>query len=122
MRFETRFYLTGGKTPDMGSRTYTEIMREQRIKGEEAEVSFYKGLISELFISFLFDYSLQLRKKIQEKSKEGTLKISSENGSAPKRRGRWDQTVEESFVPAKKPAQGSATPTWGDSDVSFVFL
>jgi len=33
--------LTGGKTPDVGSRTYTEIMREQMLKGEEMEVNFY---------------------------------------------------------------------------------
>lgn len=31
--------VTGGKTPDFGSRTYTEIMREQMLKGEEAEVN-----------------------------------------------------------------------------------
>lgn len=30
--------ITGGKTPDIGSRTYTEIMREQMLKGEETEV------------------------------------------------------------------------------------
>lgn len=30
--------FTGGKTPDVGSRTYTEIMREQMLKGEETEV------------------------------------------------------------------------------------
>lgn len=34
------FLITGGKTPDIGSRTYTEIMREQMLKGEETEVSF----------------------------------------------------------------------------------
>lgn len=31
--------LSGGKTPDVGSRTYTDIMREQQLKGEESEVS-----------------------------------------------------------------------------------
>lgn len=30
--------VTGGKTPDFGSRTYTEIMKEQLLKGEEVEV------------------------------------------------------------------------------------
>lgn len=85
----------------MGSRTYTEIMREQFLKGEEVE----------------------LRKKIQEKSKDGTLKVSNGDSvaSAPKRRGRWDQTVEENFVPAKKAAIGAATPTW-DGDVSFFLI
>lgn len=43
--------ITGGKTPDIGSRTFTEIMREQLLKGEETEVcndnfKFYKSLIN----------------------------------------------------------------------------
>lgn len=93
--------ISGGKTPDVKSRTYTEIMREQQLRGEEAE----------------------LRKKIQEKAKDGTLKVSSSsNGDASrgesKKRGRWDQTIDEQFVPAKKTASGALTPTW-DSDVSF---
>lgn len=94
-------FADGGKTPDVGSRTYTDIMREQMLKGEETE----------------------LRRKILEKSKEGTLvKTSSSNGeSAPskeggRKRGRWDQTVSDSFVPAKVAATPSsaATPTWED--------
>lgn len=96
------FILTGGKTPDVKSRTYAEIMREQQLRGEEAE----------------------LRKKIQEKSKDGSLKVSS-NGDAsrsePKKRGRWDQTIDEQFVPAKKSASGALTPTW-ESDVSNFVL
>lgn len=76
-------------------------MREQQLRGEEAE----------------------LRKKIQEKAKDGTLKITASNGdgsrSEAKKRGRWDQTIDEQFVPAKKSASGALTPTW-DSDVSFV--
>lgn len=35
------FVNIGGKTPDIGSRTYTEIMREQMLKGEEMEVCYY---------------------------------------------------------------------------------
>ena len=72
-------------------------MREQQLRGEEAE----------------------LRKKIQEKSKDGSLKVSNgdSNRSEPKKRGRWDQTIDEQFVPAKKSATGSTTPTW-DTDVS----
>jgi len=31
---------SGGKTPDVGSRTYTDIMREQQLRGEEKEVEF----------------------------------------------------------------------------------
>ncbi|KAH8323535.1 hypothetical protein KR067_013215, partial [Drosophila pandora] len=94
-------FADGGKTPDVGSRTYTDIMREQMLKGEETE----------------------LRRKILEKSKDGTLvKSSSSNGeSAPskeggRKRGRWDQTVSDSFVPAKVAATPSsaATPTWED--------
>jgi len=77
-------------------------MREQQLRGEEAE----------------------LRKKIQEKAKDGTLKVSSSsNGDSgrgePKKRGRWDQTIDEQFVPAKKSASGALTPTW-EADVSFL--
>ncbi len=75
-------------------------MREQQLRAEEVE----------------------LRKKIQEKSKDGSLKSS--NGDAqPKKRGRWDQTVEEQFLPAKKTlASEAATPTWGDMDVRKTTL
>ncbi|KAH8279574.1 hypothetical protein KR018_002101 [Drosophila ironensis] len=95
-------FADGGKTPDVGSRTYTDIMREQMLKGEESE----------------------LRRKILEKSKDGTLvkTASGANGEAagPKeggrKRGRWDQTVSDSFVPAKAAATPSsaATPNWED--------
>lgn len=99
-------FAEGGKTPDVGSRTYTDIMREQMLKGEETE----------------------LRRKIQEKSKDGTLvksTSSSANGesAAPKegtrKRGRWDQTVSDSFVPAKVASTPSsaATPTWEDVSI-----
>jgi splicing factor 3B subunit 1 len=74
-------------------------MREQQLRGEEAE----------------------LRKKIQEKSKDGSLKVSSNGDSLPKKRGRWDQTVDEQFVPAKKSASGAITPTW-EADVSINLL
>ncbi|XP_034473159.1 splicing factor 3B subunit 1 [Drosophila innubila] len=95
-------FADGGKTPDVGSRTYTDIMREQMLKGEESE----------------------LRRRIMEKSKDGTLvkSASSANGESAakseggRKRGRWDQTVSESFIPAKVAATPSsaATPTWED--------
>lgn len=72
-----------------------------------------------------------MRKKILEKAKDGSLKVNGEVKTAPKKRGRWDQTVEESPVPAKKKTLGvattanssaAATPLW-DADVSYlVFL
>lgn len=71
-------------------------MREQQLRGEEAE----------------------LLKKIQEKAKDGTLKITASSNGEAKKRGRWDQTIDEQFVPAKKSASGAVTPTW-DSDVSL---
>ncbi|KAF4527299.1 hypothetical protein B566_EDAN001073, partial [Ephemera danica] len=89
--------IAGGKTPDVGSRTYTEIMREQQLHGEEAE----------------------LRKKLIEKSKDGTLKPVA-NGdsskSAPKKRGRWDQTTDDSGPVSKK--KGSTTPnsSWDQAE------
>ncbi|KAG8223693.1 hypothetical protein J437_LFUL004058 [Ladona fulva] len=76
-------FAEGGKTPDIGSRTFTEIMKEQLLRGEETE----------------------LRKKLAEKAKDGTLKPVS-NGdapkAAPKKRGRWDQTADETPTPAAK--------------------
>lgn len=101
-------------------------MREQLLKGEETEVTTF-GTIdsSELFLLKSL-FRLQLRKKIQEKSKDGTLVKSSSNGDALKsaseqrKRGRWDQTIDDQFVPAKKVA-GSATPTWNDVEVSEEF-
>lgn len=68
---------------------------------------------------------MQLRKKIQEKSKDGSL-VKASNGDAvkaaePRKRGRWDQTIDEQFVPAKK-AAGSHTPTWNDVEVSIIFI
>lgn len=91
-------FADGGKTPDVGSRTYTDIMREQLLKGEENE----------------------LRRKIAEKSKEGTLvktnfEPAKETTTTIRKRGRWDQTVNDSFVPAKVVAvtpSSAATPNW----------
>lgn len=61
-----------------------------------------------------------MRKKIIEKSKDGTLNKNSSNGDGSKgeqrKRGRWDQTIDDQFVPAKKIA-GGATPSW-ENDVS----
>ncbi|KAF5283690.1 hypothetical protein FQR65_LT13761 [Abscondita terminalis] len=89
-----------GKTPDLNARGYTQIMKEQILKGEENE----------------------LRKKLIEKSKDGSLKASTngETKSTSKKRGRWDQTVEESPVPSKKktlavPSSAATTPIW-DND------
>ncbi|XP_053668336.1 splicing factor 3B subunit 1-like [Anopheles marshallii] len=84
-------FADGGETSDVGARSYTQIMREQTLKGEEAE----------------------LRKKIQEKAKDGSLKISkTEQVAKPapveaKKRGHWDVQ----FVALKKLAV-AATPTW----------
>jgi len=81
------FFADGGKTPEVGGRGYAEIMREQELKGQEAD----------------------FRKQMAEKAKDGTLKAVDLNGaakSAPKRRGRWDQTSDETPAAktAKKPA------------------
>ncbi|KAJ3642146.1 hypothetical protein Zmor_024955 [Zophobas morio] len=93
-------FADGGKTPDLNARGYTQIMKEQMLKGEEHE----------------------LRKKILEKSKDGSLKSTNgEVKSAPKKRGRWDQTVDEVVVPNKKKTlsvstnSGAVTPVW-DAD------
>ncbi|XP_013146010.1 PREDICTED: splicing factor 3B subunit 1 [Papilio polytes] len=91
-------FAEGGKTPDVGSRTYTEIMKEQYLRAEETE----------------------LRKKLLEKAREGTLKpVAQPNGEAAKpaakRKGRWDQSSED--TPSVKKAvtatpSSQATPSW----------
>ena len=54
--------IAGGKTPDVGSRTYTEIMREQLLRGEETEVSKIRMLLilrySNNHESHLFKYCI----------------------------------------------------------------
>lgn len=35
-------FCAGGKTPDVGSRTYAHIIREQQLRAEEQEVSIIK--------------------------------------------------------------------------------
>lgn len=47
--------------------------------------------------------------------------MKSTNGDAtkaaePRKRGRWDQTIDDQFVPAKKSA-GAVTPSWNDVEV-----
>lgn len=116
--------FTGGKTPDVNARGYTQIMKEQLLRGEENEVRVSSDCTI-LIPSLLLLLLLQLRKKILEKAKDGSLKSNGEVKTAPKKRGRWDQTVEESPVPAKKKTLGvsttansnAATPLW-DADVS----
>ncbi|RZF48445.1 hypothetical protein LSTR_LSTR007930 [Laodelphax striatellus] len=108
-------FAEGAKTPDVGSRTYTEIMREQQLKEEETE----------------------LRKKLAEKYKDGTLKAVSNGDSATsrasavsgsvagKKRGRWDQTgagaaagatTPSDATPAKKP--GPQESPWEKEDAT----
>lgn len=72
--------------------------------------------------------NLKLRKKLIEKSKDGTLKaINGEVKSAPKKRGRWDQTVDEAMTPAKKKTlsvstpSSATTPVW-EGDVSTFLI
>lgn len=84
------FSLSGGKTPDVGSRTYSQIMQEQKLKGEENEV----------------------RKTIIDKAKDGNLKTNGDSKGTVRKRGRWDQVVQNgdsSGVPAKKKTN-STTP------------
>ncbi|KRT83675.1 HEAT domain-containing protein, partial [Oryctes borbonicus] len=67
----------------------------------------------------IFTVFSQIQKKILEKAKDGSLKIvNGEAKTTQKKRARWDQTVEESFVPAKKKTlsvvnnSNAATPVW----------
>lgn len=73
-----------------------------------------------IFIMFKF----QLRKKLLEKAREGTLKpVAQSNGESTKpmakRKGRWDQSSDD--TPSKKLSitpSSQATPSW-DNEVSF---
>ena len=84
------FVFLGAKTPDVGSRTYKEIMQEHFLRNEESE----------------------LKRKISEKVKDGSLKIT--NGDSNKKKGRWDQTV----VPLapETPNHDAETPVWDGGD------
>lgn len=73
-------------------------------------------------------YEFQLRKKIVEKAKDGTLRTvasAPSNGegkaglgsAAGRKRGRWDQTVEEHATPAKKITTATTPTSWEQADV-----
>nr|CAG4642280.1 EOG090X00GC [Evadne anonyx] len=91
-------FAEGGKTPDVGSRTYAHIIREQKLNVEEHEV----------------------RRKLADKAKDGTLKISADaNGDSKavprKKSHRWDQTGEEqatATTPLVAPVQKKKVSTW----------
>nr|CAG4647641.1 EOG090X00GC [Moina brachiata]SVE92837.1 EOG090X00GC [Moina brachiata] len=94
-------FAEGGKTPDVGSRTYAHIIREQQLRAEEHEV----------------------RLKLAEKAKDGTLKVVAppSNGEvkseAPRKRSaRWDQTGEGETKADATPAAPAVPPvkkkTW----------
>ena len=96
-------FANGGATPDVGARGYANIMRDQQLKADQA------------------DYEKQMK----ERAKEGTLKVVDKqagNGavqaSAPKRRGRWDMTSDETPSKAIKKTSGSTTPTASSSGYS----
>ena len=90
-------FANGGATPAVNSRSYADIIREQQLRKDEAD----------------------LKKQMKDKAKDGTLKVVEEVPlvkTAPKRRGRWDMTGSAEETPskvAKKPAvsDGNATPS-----------
>ena len=74
-------FANGGATPDVGSRGYSQIMKETMLKKDEVD----------------------LQRQMRDKAKDGTLKVAPEPRQTQKRRGRWDMaaaTPEE--TPAKK--------------------
>lgn len=94
------YFFLGGKTPDVGSRTYSQIMQEQKLKGEENEV----------------------RKTIIDKAKDGNLKTNGDAKGTVRKRGRWDQVVQNgdsSGVPAKK--KTNSTP-WEEVSTYLIIL
>ena len=85
-------FADGGATPDIGGRGYSQIMREQQLKSDQAD----------------------LEKQMRDRAKDGTLKVVEK--TAPKRRGRWDMTSEE--TPSKTKKTGSTTPTPSSNDTA----
>ncbi|KAF0294033.1 Splicing factor 3B subunit 1 [Amphibalanus amphitrite] len=97
-------FADGGKTPDVGARGYQQIMREQQLRGEEAE----------------------MRRRMQDKAKDGTLRAVASNGDTtaaaagprptPRKRGRWDVTSDDGPKVKKTATEdgaAAATPVIG---------
>jgi len=75
-------------------------MQEQKLKGEENEV----------------------RKTIIDKAKDGSLKTNGDSKGTIRKRGRWDQVVQNgdsSGVPAKKKTNSAP---WEEVNICFVIL
>lgn len=92
--------ILGGRTPVIGSRTYSQIMQEQKLKGEENEV----------------------RKTIIDKAKDGSLKTNGDSKGLVRKRGRWDQVVQNgdsSGVPAKKKTNSAL---WEEVNIFCIIL
>uniref|UniRef100_A0A7M5US46 Splicing factor 3B subunit 1 n=3 Tax=Clytia hemisphaerica TaxID=252671 RepID=A0A7M5US46_9CNID len=79
-------FADGGKTPDVRSRTYMDVLAEQRLVAEKAKVI----------------------KKIQDQHKNGEQPQAQSD--AKKKRRRWDQTATEE-APAKKKWDQAETPS-----------
>jgi len=44
----------GGKTPDVGARTYVDVMREQHLRAEDKEVRSKESITANIFV-YLFN-------------------------------------------------------------------
>ena len=96
-------------------------MREQKLKGEEKEVNvlfiFLCLIVRMDFCRFLILYFiLQIKRKLAEKAKNGTLKTNGEIKLSPKKRRRWDQLGE---TPKQKIDTGTTEVStfWDNADV-----
>jgi splicing factor 3B subunit 1 len=93
-------FANGGATPDVGARGYSQIMREQALRSDEVD----------------------FQRQMKEKAKDGSLKIVAQAEQqapkvAPKRRGRWDMTTDDTPSKTMKKS-GSTTPTPSGGDTS----
>ncbi|XP_022647565.1 splicing factor 3B subunit 1-like isoform X1 [Varroa jacobsoni] len=73
-------FADGGKTPDMQSRTYAHIMKEQAVRRDEAD----------------------LKRKLQDKDKAGELHVKNGAEATEKKRRRWDVQDTPSTGPKKR--------------------
>ncbi|PSN30051.1 Splicing factor 3B subunit 1, partial [Blattella germanica] len=113
------------RRPPKAEDNYRNPRRRMIISPERVD-PFAEGLSFHSSYKFSLDLFLcissQVHKQLVEKSKDGTLKVVS-NGeavkSAPKKRGRWDQTGGEDATPVKKKATSnnvSVGSSWDKED------
>ena len=92
--------FSGGKTPDVRSRTYIQIAQEQALKKQQKLIH---GQLSDL-------------------AKAGELKVSKEPVSEKpgERKRRWDLSSAETVVASQGPRKKIQTASWDNAETPAV--